>query len=142
MIYGWAADLTVLLHFLFILFVIFGALLAARNPNLRYLHWATLVYALLIEIFNWYCPLTLLEQRLRLAAGAGAYERSFLVHYLERLIYWDVPQWVLIAAAVSLVLANLAFYGWRGRRNEASSSPRLRGLRTAAVFKVRPHPRG
>jgi hypothetical protein len=120
-IYGWLADLTVLLHFLFILFVIFGALLAARNPKLTYLHWATLGYALLIEIFNWYCPLTLLEQRLRLAAGTGAYERSFLVHYLERLIYWDVPQWMLIAGAVGLVLANLFFYCWRGRRNEASA---------------------
>ena len=121
MIYGWLADLTVLLHFLFILFVIFGALLAAGNPKLTYLHWATLVYALLIEIFSWYCPLTLLEQRLRLAAGAGAYERSFLAHYLERLIYWDVAQWVLIAGAVGLVLANLVFYCWRGRRNEASA---------------------
>jgi hypothetical protein len=120
-IYGWAADLTVLLHFLFILFVIFGALLVARNPKLAYLHWATLVYALLIEVFNWYCPLTLLEQRLRLAAGTGAYERSFLVHYLERLIYWDVPQWLLIVGAAGVVLANLVFYGWRGRRKEASA---------------------
>jgi hypothetical protein len=75
----------------------------------------------LIEVFNWYCPLTLLEQRLRLAAGTRAYERSFLVHYLERLIYWDVPQWLLIVGAAGVVLANLVFYGWRGRRKEASA---------------------
>jgi hypothetical protein len=115
-LYGWAASVTVLLHFLFILFVLFGALLAVRNPRVKYLHWAALTYGLLIEVFNWYCPLTLLEQWLRRAAGAGVYERSFLVHYLERLIYWDLPQWVLIAGAVGVVLANLAFYHWWGRR--------------------------
>lgn len=120
MFYGWAADTTVLLHFLFILFVIFGALLVLRRPNLKYVHWAALAYALLIEVFNWYCPLTLLEQRLRRAAGAGAYERSFLVHYLERLIYWDVPQWILISGAVGVVFANLTFYRWWSRRTAVS----------------------
>jgi hypothetical protein len=119
-LYGWAADATVLLHFLFILFVIFGALLAAWRPKLEYFHWAALVYALLIEVFNWYCPLTLLEQGLRRAAGAGVYERSFLVHYLERLIYWDVPQWILIAGATGVVLANVVFYRWWSRRTAVS----------------------
>ena len=120
-IYGWAADATVLLHFLFILFVIFGALVALRRPNLKYVHWAALTYAVLIEVFNWYCPLTLLEQRLRRAAGVGLYERSFLVHYLERLIYWDVPQWALIAGVLVVVLVNLALYHAWGRRSVVPS---------------------
>ena len=110
MSYRWAADLTVLLHFLFIVFVIFGAVLVARLPKLKPVHWAALAYGLLVEVFNWYCPLTQLEQWLRQASGQQAYERSFLVHYLDALIYWDVPQWVLIAGAIAVVSANVAVY--------------------------------
>lgn len=116
MLYRWAADLTVLLHFCFILFVIFGALLVPRFPKLRYIHWLSLAYGLLVEVFNWYCPLTLLEQRLRRASGQGAYERSFVVHYLDRWIYWDVPQWVLIVGAAAVVVANVVFYQRLARR--------------------------
>jgi hypothetical protein len=119
--YRWAADLTVLLHFLFIVFVIFGALLVARLPKLKPVHWVALAYGLLVEVFNWYCPLTLLEQWLRRAGGQEAYERSFLVHYLDALIYWDVPQWVLIAGAIGVALANVAIYHRNGRQVARSS---------------------
>jgi succinate-acetate transporter protein len=115
-LYRWTADLTVLLHFLFILFVIFGAVLATRLPRLKRIHWAALSYGLLVEVCNWYCPLTLIEQWLRRAAGQQTYERSFLVHYLEWLIYWDVPQWVLIAGAIGVVAANVAIYYRDGRQ--------------------------
>ena len=107
-----AADVTVLFHLAFITFVIFGALLTRKHPRLRYLHWASLSYGLLVEVFNWYCPLTLLEQYLRTRLGRGVYERSFVVHYLDQLIYWDVPQWVLITGAVVVAALNIAFY-WR-----------------------------
>jgi hypothetical protein len=119
-LYGWAADLTVLVHFLFIVFVIFGALLVARLPKLKPVHWAALAYGLLVEVFNWYCPLTLLEQWLRRAGGEQGYEHSFLVHYLDALIYWDVPQWVLIAGAVGVALVNLGVYYRIGRREARS----------------------
>lgn len=121
MLYRWAADLTVLLHFLFILFVIFGAILVARLPKLKMVHWAALAYGLLVEVFNWYCPLTLLEQRLRRVGGQQAYERSFLVHYLDSWIYWDVPQWVLMAGAMGVVLVNVAVYCRNGRQVARSS---------------------
>jgi Protein of Unknown function (DUF2784) len=120
-LYRWAANLTVLVHFLFIVFVIFGAVLVARLPKLKPVHWAALGYGLLVEVFNWYCPLTLLEQWLRHAAGRQAYEQSFLVHYLDALIYWDVPQWVLITGAIGVVLANVAVYCRNGRQVARSS---------------------
>lgn len=126
MLYRWAADLTVLLHFLFILFVLFGAALVARWPRLKLLHWTALAYGLLVEVFNWYCPLTRLEQWLRRAGGQQAYERSFLVHYLETLIYWDVPQWVLIAGAAVVLVANVAYY--------AASAERIRKRRSVGVM--------
>ena len=52
-------DLTVAVHFTFVLFVIFGGVLACKWRWVRWLHLPALVYGLLIEIFNWYCPLTL-----------------------------------------------------------------------------------
>lgn len=111
-----AADLTVVVHFAFIIFVIFGALLVRKYPGLKYAHWVSLGYGLLVEVFNWYCPLTLLEQYLRDRGGRHAYDRSFLVHYLDRLIYWDVPQWVLIAGAAVVAALNIVFYWRTGRR--------------------------
>ncbi len=116
MLYRLAAELTVLLHFCFILFVIFGALVAWKRPLLKYLHWAALAYGLLVEIFYWYCPLTVLEQYFREKGGLAGYERSFLTYYLERLIYWDVPRWVLIAAAAVVVASNVGFYLHVARR--------------------------
>ena len=111
----------VLLHFLFIVFVVFGAALVARLPKLKPIHWAALAYGLLVEVFNWYCPLTLLEQWLRRLGGNPSYEQSFLAHYLDALIYWDVPQWVLISGAIAVVLANVAIYYRSGGQVARSS---------------------
>jgi hypothetical protein len=61
----------------------------------------------------------LLEQRLRGAGGRQAYQRSFLVHYLEGLIYWNVPQWALIAGSMAVVVVNAAYYSVSARQNRA-----------------------
>jgi hypothetical protein len=114
-LYRFAADATVFLHLAFIGFVIFGAFLVSKHPRLKYAHWTALSYGLLVEVFNWYCPLTLLEQHLRSRLGRGAYERSFIAHYLDQLIYWDVPQWVLITGAAVVAALNAGFY-WRAAR--------------------------
>ena len=122
-IYRLAADVTVLVHFAFIVFVMFGALLVRKRPVLKYAHWVALSYGLLVEVFNWYCPLTLFEQYLRQQAGKVGYERSFLVHYLDKLIYWDVPQWVLIAGTAIVVALNIVFYCRAGRGKTAQAVP-------------------
>lgn len=111
-----AIDLTVLIHFLFILFVIFGALVAWRWPAWKWPHWVAMGYGLLIEVFNWYCPLTLLENHLRRIGGLRAYDESFITLHLKRLIYVDVSQAVLIAGAVLVILLNAAFYIQMSRR--------------------------
>ena len=120
--YGFAADLTVLLHFAFILFVVFGAWIARKRLWLRWVHLAAMGYALLIEVFNWYCPLTHVEQFLRRRGKFPGYEGSFIPHYLDRLIYLEAPQWSLIVGASLVLIVNLVVYA-RAARRAAGSPP-------------------
>ena len=117
MSYEIAADLTAAVHFTFIAFVIFGALLGRRSRLWMALHVAAMLYAVTIEVFYWYCPLTVLEQYLRSKAGRGQYQEAFIAHYLNRIIYLDAPQWTLILAAVLVAATNaglyLYWYWWR-----------------------------
>lgn len=87
MIYLVLADALVLVHALFIVFVVLGGLLTIRWRWVVYLHVPALVWAVLLELFAWRCPLTPWEQQLRRAAGAASYEGGFISHYLLPLIY-------------------------------------------------------
>ena len=78
------------LHALFILWVVFGALLTRSRPILRWLHVASLVWGILTELLPWPCPLTLLENWLEGRAGVEPYQDGFLLHYLDRLVYPDI----------------------------------------------------
>lgn len=118
MIYRWAADLTVAIHFAFILFVIFGGFLIRRRPWIQWLHLPALAYGFLIAVFNWYCPLTFVELEFRRRAGVDLYEGGFISEYLNRLIYLDVPRAAIIAGAIVVCLVNGLIYS-RWRRSAA-----------------------
>jgi uncharacterized protein DUF2784 len=119
--YEIAADLIAAVHFTFIAFVIFGALLGRRSRVWMALHLAAMAYGVMIEVFYWYCPLTELEQYLRNKAGRGQYDDAFIAHYLNRVIYLDVPQWTLILAAAVVLGVNLGLYFHRWRHPVAAS---------------------
>lgn len=117
--YSVLATLVLFVHALFILWVVFGAFLAHSRPLLRRLHIASLIWGVLTEILPWPCPLTLLENWLEQRAGIEPYQGGFLLHYLDKFVYPDLPASVLTAAAVIVCLLNLAFYlrlMWRGSR--------------------------
>ena len=116
MIYRSAADLTVAIHFAFILFVIFGGFLVRRRPWVKWLHLPALAYGFLIAIFNWYCPLTFLELEFRRRAGLDFYEGGFISEYLNRLIYLDVSRAAIIVGAIAVCLLNVLLY-IRSRRS-------------------------
>jgi hypothetical protein len=110
------AVATLTLHLLWILWVIFGSLLTRGRPALRWLHILSLIYSILIETLLWPpCPLTVLEAWLEARAGATPYRGSFLGHYLEAIVYPDVPLSLLIAGAVVVCLLNLRVYAFRYR---------------------------
>ena len=69
-----------------------------------------MAYGVAIEVFYWPCPLTYLEQYLRLRAGRGIYEEPFIAHYVNQFVYVDLPQWSLIVAALAVLSANALLY--------------------------------
>ena len=82
-----AACAVIAVHALFILWVIFGAAVTRRHPLLRLLHIASLLWGIWIEVGPWPCPLTLVENWLELRAGVNSYQGSFLLHYLDSIVY-------------------------------------------------------
>lgn len=109
-IYSGFADVVLFAHVLFILWVVFGAFLVGARPLLRWLHIAALVWGVLVEILYWPCPLTLLENWLEQKAGVEPYQGGFLLHYLDKLVYPDIPAAVLISAAVVICGLNILYY--------------------------------
>src|SRR6187397_107974 len=81
------ADLVVILHFAFVLFVVLGGLLVLRWPRLAYVHLPVALYGALIELVGWICPLTPLEKRLRESAGLQGYQGGFVEHYILPVLY-------------------------------------------------------
>jgi hypothetical protein len=86
-IYRLLADLTVVLHLGFVLFVVGGGLLVLRWPRLAWLHVPAAVWGAFIEFAGWICPLTPLENWLRAEGGGPVYAESFVEHYVIPLLY-------------------------------------------------------
>jgi hypothetical protein len=111
MIYRLLADALVLLHFLFILFVLLGGLLVLRWRKLMWVHLPCFVWGVLIEWVGWICPLTPWEQWLRSRAGEAAYEGGFINHYIMPLVYppglTREIQWLL---GGGVLLLNVVIY--------------------------------
>ena len=109
--YSALAISVLFLHALFILWVVFGALLTRARPILRWLHIASLVWGILTELLPWPCPLTALENWLEGKAGVEPYQGGFLLHYLDKLVYPDISSTMLTMAGVIICALNLGFYG-------------------------------
>jgi len=110
-IYSALAVAVLVLHGLFILWVVFGALVAWSRPVLRGLHISSLIWGILTELLAWPCPLTLLENWLEAKAGISPYQGGFLLHYLDTLIYPDISPIALTIGGVIVCVINLAIYG-------------------------------
>ncbi len=117
--YSALADLVVVLHFGFILFVVFGALLVWRYPWVIFLHLPAVVWGAATEFCAIICPLTYLENHLRAAAGGPTIETTFIEHYLIPVVYPpSLSHDVQILLGTLLVSFNAILYYllWRRRR--------------------------
>ena len=111
MLYHWLANLIVLIHLGFVLFVVLGALLVIRWPRLVWIHAPAAIWGALIEFAGWICPLTPLENHFRRLAGEGGYEGGFIDHYVTALIYPSgLSRNFQILLGVMVVLVNVACY--------------------------------
>lgn len=98
------------LHVLFILWVIFGGLIARSRPLLQWVHMTCLIWGILIEVVPWPCPLTVLENWLESRAGVEPYQGGFLLHYLDALVYPHMPPVLLTVAGIVICGLNLGLY--------------------------------
>lgn len=111
MIARMAADLVLVVHAGFVLFVVLGGVVVLRWPRVAWVHAPSAVWGALIEFFGWGCPLTPLEKWLRRAAGQAGYEGGFIEHYV---IWWLYPHELTrghqIVLGLGVLLVNLLVY--------------------------------
>jgi hypothetical protein len=113
MLYHWLANLVVVVHLAFLLFVVLGVLLVRRWPRLIFLHIPAFIWGVLIEFAGWICPLTPLENSLRRLAGESGYVGGFIDHYITALIYpTGLSRSIQIGLGSAVIVINLAGYWW------------------------------
>lgn len=124
MMYRIAADLVVLLHFLFVLFVIAGGFLVLRFPRVAWFHVPAVFWGIGIEWLGGICPLTPLENHLRLLGGQAGYHGGFVEHYLLPLLYpAGLNRTVQLVLGFLVLLVNAAIYTWFALRRTGRSTP-------------------
>jgi hypothetical protein len=122
MLYRLLADLAVLAHALFVLFVVCGGLAVLRWPRLMWLHLPAAAWAAVVEFEGWICPLTYVENYFRRMGGEGSYDVSFIEHYLEPILYPSgLTSRSQVVMGLGVVGINAGIYAlvWRKRSRGA-----------------------
>jgi len=113
MLYRLSAEAVLLLHFAFIAFVLFGAVLAVRWRWVVVVHLPAAAWGCFVELTGRVCPLTFAENYLRGRAGQSGYPQGFIEHYLLPVIYpAGLTRGIQIVLAGVVVLVNTLIYGW------------------------------
>ena len=111
MLYKILADVVVVIHLLWILFLFLGAFWGVRNRAIKIFHLSGLAFALIIQIFDWYCPLTHLEIWLRSKHSPSlTYAGSFVIHYVEEIVYIELSRYLVLILTIFLCGFNAWFY--------------------------------
>ena len=121
MMYPLLADLVLIVHLAFVIFVLWGGLLVLRWRWIAWLHLPAAVWGAVVEFTGWICPLTPLENWLRTQGGEATYAGDFIGRYLLPILYPEAltPNVQLVLGALVVVVVNLVIYGWlwqAGRR--------------------------
>lgn len=110
-LYQFLADIVLLAHLVFIVFVLGGGLLLLRWPRLVWLHLPAIIWGVFVEVTGWVCPLTPLENYLRAFAGGGFFHGDFVGHYLLPLIYpAGLTQTIQLMLAGVVIVFNVIIY--------------------------------
>ena len=130
-LYLLAADAILLVHFVFVIFVILGLVFIltgklrswawVRNPWFRYAHIAAIGVVVLQSWLGAICPLTIWEMMLREKAGEAVYAGAFIAHWLESILYYQAPQWVFVFAYTAFGIGVAATWYWVRPRRFTSS---------------------
>ena len=117
--YPFLADLVLIVHLAFVVFVLVGGLLVLRWRWIAWLHLPAAVWGAVVEFTGWICPLTPLENWLRAQAGKAVYEGDFVFRYLLPMLYPEaLTHDIQLVLGALVLVVNLVIYGWlwRARR--------------------------
>jgi len=110
-------DITIMVHSLWILFLVFGFVFVLKGSKIAYVHLGGLLFALVLNALGWYCPLTHLENYFHsLHDGHSAYSSSFIARGLEKFVYPDIPENLLRGGEILLTALYLLVYGYWARK--------------------------
>jgi Protein of Unknown function (DUF2784) len=124
MLYRFLADVVVLAHAGFVVFVVLGGLLVLRWRRALWLHLPAALWGMIIELTGWICPLTPLENKLRHIGGQAGYSGSFVDRYVVSILYPDeLTHTTQILLGIFVLGINLAIY-WYVFRTSSARSPR------------------
>jgi hypothetical protein len=122
MFFAALAALVLLAHLAWILWILFGWVFTRHRPALTALHILSLVWGIAVEVGPWPCPLTFVEQWLEARTGSTPYRGSFIVHYLDALVYPNIPDALLtwLGGGVCVLILGIylrRFWRAKSRRN-------------------------
>jgi hypothetical protein len=112
LIYRALADLVLVVHLTFVLFVVLGGLLVLRWTRMAWLHVPAAIWGVVIEYTGWICPLTPLENSFRVRGGGAGYSGGFIEHYVQPLLYpAGLTRSTQVVLGSLVLILNLAAYG-------------------------------
>lgn len=131
MLYKILADFVVVVHFAWILFMLWGFVLTVRSSICVYIlpaaknkwptffdrwifrttHLAGIIYVAILTILGKYCPLTTLENALRRQYDTQlTYPGSFVVHYIERIVYPEANFLIFIIPTITIAVFTILMF--------------------------------
>ena len=109
--YKFAAELSIIIHFLFIVFVILGSILCFFKTKLIFLHLLSVSWGVYIELSGNVCPLTYLENWFLQKAGLVSYTEGFISKYIFKIVYPSgLTERIQIFLALGLIFINVTMY--------------------------------
>lgn len=118
------ADIVLVLHLGFVLFVVLGGLAGSRWPNVACVHIPAMLWGVIVELGGWICPLTPLENCLRTEGGGAGYSGDFVDRVILPLIYpQGLTRHTQIWLGLGIILFNGVVYAVILRRRFGRKSP-------------------
>jgi len=119
--YTFLANLVLIVHLTFVIFVLFGALLVWRRRWIAWFHLPAAAWGIAVEFSGWTCPLTILENWLREQGGEIGYQASFIAEYLLPILYPPDPTHEVQHTIGTFVVASIvSMYGWLWLRSRVA----------------------
>ena len=107
------ADLVLILHLAFVVFVLCGGLFVLKWRWIAWVHLPAAFWGTIVEFTGWICPLTPLENWLRAQSGEATYRSDFIAHYLLPVLYPDnLTRGIQLLLGTIVIVLNAAVYWW------------------------------